>query len=120
MNLKEENEKLRELLSLHESWLRAYLNCEAFSWDADQHEAAYWCVDEAKKFLENHPTEPAPAQDEREPVVTVACIDLSTDAGVVLYANRDHWLDNELLMTVAQHERIVAALNRSHRADRSA
>lgn len=52
------------------------------------------------------------AQDEREAVVTVAYIDLSMDAGVVLYANRDHWLDCELLMTVSQHERIVAALTR--------
>ena len=44
-----------------------------------------------------------------EAVEVVACIDLDTDAGVVLYANREPHLDAELLMTVAQHQRIMAA-----------
>ena len=48
-----------------------------------------------------------------EAVKVVACIDLDTDAGVVLYANREPHLDAELLMTVAQHERIVAAQQRA-------
>lgn len=42
-----------------------------------------------------------------EEVEVVACIDLDTDAGTILYASRDdHWLDNALLMTVAQHNLI--------------
>lgn len=96
MNTREENEKLRALLrEIRPTIPRDVLEL--------------WCKDrDSALSQQTEPVEPAPAQDEREAVVVVGYAYNLESGAYSQYPGAD-W---SALMTVAQHERIVAALSR--------